>query len=234
VYVYEVYVLKSQKRRDFTVGTWESLDSTKSGAAGGWAESMPGNLLSLDESLAWLSANAAEGGEYTFTLRANESLAPMTLYYSGKKVSITLLGGTEERTVSLSSNGSLFTVKDGVTLKLGNNITLRGRSNNTSALVRVDSSGKLEMNSGSKISGNANTSYNGFGGGVYVHGGAFIKQSGSIIYGSDENSSLKNTASTNNGHAVYVNSSPAKKRNNTAGEGVTLDSKKDGSEEGWE
>jgi hypothetical protein len=70
---------------------------------------------------------------------------------------------------------------------------------------------------------------------VYVSGsGTFTKQSGGVIYGSNEsNSALKNTATSgdNYGHAVYVSSSPTKKRNTTAGTGVTLNSSTAG---GWE
>jgi hypothetical protein len=93
--------------------------------------------------------------------------------------------------------------------------------------------------SGGEISGNsaAAGSYSvGYGGGVYVYGGAFTKQSGGIIYGSDADSLLKNTAagSYSDGHAVYVNSPPTQKRNNTAGEGVTLDSTQYGAAGGWE
>jgi hypothetical protein len=70
---------------------------------------------------------------------------------------------------------------------------------------------------------------------VCVVSGTFTKQSGGIIYGSDESSSLKNTAEGDSyGHAVYVSSSPAKKRNNTAGVDVTMDSKKSGTANGWE
>ncbi|MDR1175656.1 MAG: hypothetical protein LBK83_09350 [Treponema sp.] len=291
---YAVYVLGG-RMRNFTVGTEESLDSTKDGATGGWTESIPDNL-SLDGNLVWLSANAAEGGAYTFILNSDETVAPRTLSYSDKTVNITILGGVAERTISLSSNGQLFTVGSGVTLTLGDNITLRGRSGNTSALVLVDSGSTLEMKSGSKISGNSHTasgsyfvygggvyvsggtftmsggeisgnsvfgaSFQDYGGGVYVDsgtftmnggeisgnaasgifgsgggvcvgGGTFTKQPGGIIYGSNADSSLKNTAYGGNyGYAVYVSSS--KKRNTTAGEGVTLDSTKDGAAGGWE
>jgi hypothetical protein len=73
------------------------------------------------------------------------------------------------------------------------------------------------------ISGN-NAAY--YGGGVYVDSnGTFTKQSGGTIYGSDADSTLKNTALNGNyGHAVYVYGSPTKKRNSTAGSGVTLNS----------
>jgi hypothetical protein len=307
---YAVYV-SADKKRDGTVGESVTLDSTKSGAAGGWIEPIPGNL-SLDESLEWLSVCAMEGGAYTIILNGNETIAPRPLSYSGKTVSIDLSGGTADRSVGLSSSGALFTVGSGVTLKLGNHVSLQGRSNNTSALVRVDSGGKLEMNSSSKISGNTNTSGSGggvyvgrsgtftmsggiisgnsassYGGGVYVgsgtftmsggtisgntassgggvyivgssgtftmsggtisgntassgggvyvssYSGAFTKQSGGTIYGSGASDTLKNTATSNSyGHAVYVSSS--KKRDSTAGPGITLDSTKTGAAGGWE
>jgi hypothetical protein len=44
---------------------------------------------------------------------------------------------------------------------------------------------------------------------------------------------LKNTA-TAAGHAVYVNSTPAKKRDSTAEAGDTLDSTKAGPQGGWD
>jgi hypothetical protein len=69
---------------------------------------------------------------------------------------------------------------------------------------------------------------------VYVDsGGTFTKQSGGIIYGSN-GGALKNTAySDSRGHAVYV-SSGSKKRNSTAGVGVTLNSAEYGNVGGWE
>jgi hypothetical protein len=255
--------------------------------------------LSLDESLAWIHENAVNGDVRVITLHGDEIIGPKTLSYGGKKVRITLRGDTAERTVSLSSNGRLFTVDSGVTLVLGNNVTLRGRSDNTASLVKVNSGGALVMNAGSKISGNtASSSYYSYGGGVYVSGtftmsggeisgntanggggvsvnadgvftmsggeisgntadygggvsvnaimimtdeesyliifGTFTKQSGGIIYGSDAGSALKNTAKNDYyGHAVYVTSA-IKKRNTTAGVGVTLDRTKEGAAGGWE
>jgi hypothetical protein len=89
------------------------------------------------------------------------------------------------------------------------------------------SSGRFEM-SGGEISGNTASSW---GGGVYVEG-TFIKQSGGTIYGSTASDSLKNTAGGDSyGHAVFVSSLSTKKRNTTAGVGVTLNS---GSTGGWE
>jgi hypothetical protein len=195
-----------------------------------------------------------ESGNYAITLKSNETLAPQSLSYNGKKVSITLDGGTAERTVSATF--TLFTINSGVTLTLGNNVSLQGRSSNTDSLVRVNGGGTLVMESGSKISGN---SVDGSGGGVDVSGGTFSMSGGAIsgnsastgggvyvssssstftmsngtIYGSDASGTLKNTARSG-GHAIYVNSSPAKIRNSTAGSDVRLDSKVSGSAGGWE
>jgi hypothetical protein len=162
------------------------------------------SYLSLYESLVWLSANAAEGGVYTVIVSGSETIGPQTLSYSGKTVSITLLGGSAERTISLGSSGALFTVGSDVTLKLGNKITLRGRSGNTSPLVRVESGGKLEMNSGSKISGNANSSSSAsYGGGVSVNGGMFT-MSGGEISGNTAATSGSYGSSASYGGGVYV------------------------------
>jgi hypothetical protein len=248
--------------------------------------SMPDD--SLGAALSWITANAVEGGKYTYTLRGDESIGPRNLGYSNKAVSITLVGDTGERTVSLSEDGSLFTVQSGVTLTLGQSVTLAGRANNTASLVRVENGGTLVMNAGSKIRGNTfsgsttkgggvyvdgaftmnggeisgNTaagSYSAQGGGVYVEqnrtftmnggvisgntagtgGGVYvfysrIIKSGGTIYGSDEtDAALKNTATDNNGHAVF-SASGLRKRNTTAGPDVALDNNTAGAAGGWE
>jgi uncharacterized repeat protein (TIGR02543 family) len=236
---------------EFTAGTTVTGDMT---VYAWWG--MTDNL-SLDDTLTWISNNAMEGGAYTITLRNNETISPKSLSYGGKTVCITLSGETTKRTVSLSTIGSLFTVGSGVTLTLDTNITLQGRSDNINSLVEVNGGGTLVMNAGSKISGNTTSSL--YGGGVYVSngtftmsggeisgntasggggvcvlGGRFTKQSGGIIYGSNEsNIALRNTSrdGKNYGHAVYISGSPIRKRNTTAGTGVALDSTKSG---GWE
>ena len=84
-------------------------------------------ILSLDGFLTWLGTSnnaASNNGNHTYTLTANESISPATLSYGNSTVSITLTGAGTERTVSLSSNGSLFTIGNGVTLTLGSNVIL--------------------------------------------------------------------------------------------------------------
>jgi len=137
---------------------------------------IPGDTLAAK--LSWLSTNAVEDGDYIFTVNEDESLAPQTLFYNGKKITITLKGDTQERNVSPSGMGSLFTIESGVTLILDNNITLKGHAQNDSSLIMIYEGGTLEMNAGSKITGNTAN----FGGAVNVVG-TFIMNAGSEITG---------------------------------------------------
>jgi uncharacterized repeat protein (TIGR02543 family) len=256
-YGHAVYVNNTQIRNR-TAGKGVMLDSSLSGSADGWETPVPDNY-SLAQSLEWLSANVEEGGTYTIVLNTDESLASQMLSYKGKNVTITLKGDVAWRTVSLNVNGALFIVESGVALILGNNVVLQGRTSNTAPLIRVNAGGTLRMESGSKITGNANTVSNGGGvnvnnngaftinggeisgnttanngGGVYVaSNGVFVKQSGGVVYGSNADNELKNSAQADGcGHAVYVSENET--RDSTAEEGVTLDSSLSGAAGGWE
>jgi hypothetical protein len=216
---------------------------------------------------AYLSSNAETGHHYYIVLRQDEPANSIALSFPYKTVGITIQGDTAERKINLDADTALFTVNAGVTLTLGDKITLAGRGNSTNSLVKVDSDGTLVMQDGAKICDN--TAINSSGGGVYVHsggtftmsggeisgntssssgggvyidvgnGGTFIKTlSGGIIYGSTNTThtagSTENTSTNGNGHAVYVGSSPSKKRNTNAGLEVALDSSKVGTVGGWE
>jgi uncharacterized repeat protein (TIGR02543 family) len=164
-----VYVYDGSKKRDSTAGTGVTLNNWIDGPQGGWEET-------LAEALDRVAANAVEGGNYTITVDADESMTGKELNYGLNNVSITL-SATTTRTISLDSTGSLLTVGNGVTLTLGANISLVGMSSNTAALVTVNSGGTLVMQTGSKISGNTNTNN---GGGVFVNGGTFEMNDGKI------------------------------------------------------
>jgi uncharacterized repeat protein (TIGR02543 family) len=134
----------------------------------------------LAAKLAWLQTNALSNTNYIVEVEANESIGPNNLSYSSRtNIGITLIGTGAVRTVSLSSNGTLFTVQDGVTLTLDNNITLQGRTSNNASLVRVNSGGTLVMNTGSRITGNRFTNSSYYGGGVDV-AGRFTMNGGEI------------------------------------------------------
>jgi hypothetical protein len=137
---------------------------------------VPGS--SLAEKLAWIDKNAESEGNYLIELDADESIDPVTLRYGDRTyITITLKGVDENRTISLSSNGGLFTVGSGVTLVLEDNITLQGHSGNNAPLVYIPSGGKLVMNTGSTITGNTNTT--GSNAGVNVWGN-FTMNGGTI------------------------------------------------------
>jgi hypothetical protein len=91
--------------------------------------------------------------------------------------------------------------------------------------------GTFTMNDGI-ISGNSAI----YGGGVYVSNGTFTKQSSGTIYGSNAGSTLKNTATYGDsfGQAVFAYSGSGKRRDTTAGTGVTLDSEAGETTGGWE
>ena len=157
----------------------------------------------LDESLEYISANAISGDEYFIVFGADESVFPMSLNYSGKTVGITLLGEGGERTINLVSTGSIFTVNAGVTLTLGENITLVLQSDyynnyNNAPLVSLGSGGSLIINDGAKISENA------VGSGIYVSGGTVTMNGGTISRNRGDSSIYEDY--TSNGGGIYVES----------------------------
>ena len=179
---------------------------------------------SLEAALTYIAANAVNGDNYFIVLGENHDCAPKTLNYPGKTVGITLMADGVERTVQLASNGSLFDVWSGVTLTLESNVTLKGKTDNTASLVKINTSGAFTMNGG-EISGNTVSSSS--GGGAYVMNnsmGTFTKAStGGVItgYGNDTVTGNKvvinGVVQSNRGHAVYISSSPAKRaRSGTA------------------
>jgi hypothetical protein len=126
-------------------------------------------------------SNPDNNTAYLITLNQTENLAPYELSYNNKNVIVILKGDTQERTVNLSSNGSMFTINSGVTLILDNNITLKGRDSNNTSLVRVHGWGTLIMNEGTKIKDNIMTTNNTTsGGGVSINEGTFIMKGGEI------------------------------------------------------
>ena len=182
--------------------------------------------------------------------------------YVGNNSTFTMNGGTISGNSSSSygggggvlvGNGGTFTMNGGAVS--GNSSSYGGGGGG----VLVGNGGTFTMSGGS-VSGNSSSSYGGgvyvngtftmdggeisgnsasrYGGGVYLGNGTFIKWPGAVIYGSDASGTLKNTVTNSNGdssgHAVFVNSSPAKIRNTTAGTGVTLNSGTSGSAGGWE
>ncbi|MDR1257295.1 MAG: hypothetical protein LBJ86_06070, partial [Spirochaetaceae bacterium] len=104
-------------------------------------------------------------------------------------------GGGREITLSSTGTFPVITVETGVTLTL-RNITLTGNNSNNAPLIKVDG-GMLVLEDGAHITGNTNTAGN--GGGVYVTGGTFDMNGGTI-----SGNTASNTAADNYGGGVYV------------------------------
>jgi hypothetical protein len=157
----------------------------------------------LAEELAWLRMFATSGSTHTITLNGNTAVGPQSLPSGRTGLTINIVG-SEPSTVNLNTNGTLFTVNDGVTLVLGDNVTLMGRGpnaipvspNNLFQMVRINAGGTLIMNEGSVITGNTNGTSDAVdsGGGVRVaRDGVFIMDGGVI----------SRNATTNIGAAIF-------------------------------
>jgi hypothetical protein len=151
----------------FTVKAVSTVDITKSGTATVTVDKTLVEILTL------LKNTAESNGTYTFEVSSNESFSAaqsQILSYDGKdNVTVILKGKGGERIISMNVfwGCTLFTVENGVTLVLDENITLQGRSSNDRMLVKVNTGGKLLMKNGSKITGNSGGAQ---GGGVCVAG----------------------------------------------------------------
>jgi hypothetical protein len=150
------------------------------------SNTVPYNAGTSEELTAALSAiQSSAEDDFTITVSADFSISPVSLTdagYNGK--TITLKGDSSERTISLSSTGSFFTLNEGVTFILDSNITLMGREDNTESLVLVDG-GKLVMNDGAKVTGNTATCTNnnqgkGFSAGIGIINGSFTMNGGEV------------------------------------------------------
>jgi|GEM_PF-786921 len=155
----------------------------------------PGTGLAAQ--LAWLRNSAQSGHDYLIEITGNETLTPQTLPTGRSDLTITLRGSDAMRIVRLYGNGTIFTVGSGVTLVLDRNITLSGATDNDRAVVEVNTGGALVMNTGARITGNANdsTEFETEGGGVRVNAGGMFTLNGGEIFGN---------SSARNGGGVFV------------------------------
>ena len=161
----------------------------------------------------WINKYTGNTRIFTIAAESSASVSPITIDPSYSNARIILSGGATEKTISLNTNGSLFTIRDG-TLTLDNNITLEGRSSNNASLITLDYYGdspNLVMNDGSGIINNTvtkNDSNETDGGGVYVGKGTFTMNGGTISgnrVGATSSSSSYSTSLLATGGGVYVN-----------------------------
>jgi predicted outer membrane repeat protein len=155
------------------------------------------------------------------------------IYVDGR---FTMKGGEISGNTS-SSGGGVFVERGNFTMEGGR---IFGNTANTTSTSSggggVYVSNAIFTMSGGEIFFNIAPS----GGGVFVTGSAgIIKEGGGTVFGYAMGDSNRNTATTgisgnNRGHAVFVNSSPNKRRETTAGPGLNLDSNISGAAGGWE
>jgi len=138
----------------------------------------------LPAELMWLYQNAVSGGEYTIELTGGGNIgAQDILFPDADDVTIRLVGKDREKVVQLTDNGRLFRIGAGVTLIIGENVTLKGHEKNNTPLISVDGRGTLIVESGARIIGNTNSqyNYNSSAAGVYVGmDGIFFMKGGEI------------------------------------------------------
>ena len=134
------------------------------------------------DKLVWLKRTAESHNTYLIEVSADENIAPQTLEYTGAiNITVIIRGVGANRTIRLSQNGILFTVKSNVTFILDNNITLQGHSKNGGNSLISVSGGTFIMNNGSVITGNDQSpGGGGGGGGVKVVSGTFTMNGGTI------------------------------------------------------
>ena len=157
----------------------------------------------IEEKISYISnASPANGVVYEIVVDANEYIGPQEIRTRGTNTTVIIrsVSSADIKYIQLTNTGMLFCTGDDVTLRM-QNIELRGINNNTHPVVCLHSTNaKIIMESGVKITGNANSSslnsYLGYpGGGVYLSSGVFEMDDGAEISGN---------ISRNNGGGIYV------------------------------
>jgi TolB-like protein len=132
-----------------------------------------------------VAINAGSTGNYTITVKGDFSVGGITFTSNALK-NITIRGDGSLRTISNSADSALFTIPDGISLVLSNNIRLNSNEredlpediarDRILSLVDIAMDGMLRLETGAIISGNKSWR----GGGVFINGGTFTMSGGTI------------------------------------------------------
>ncbi|MCL2412357.1 MAG: hypothetical protein FWC97_12020 [Treponema sp.] len=147
-----------------------------------------------------VNANAADG-HFTWILGENIAVdGSTTRALNQTDARLTIIGLGQERTISVTSNGRIFTLgaegQTGISLTLGNNIALVGFNANDNGMVLVEQTAAFTMLAGSEIRGNTNSGNaiaNNVGTAVYVVSGSSFTMLGGSITG-NHSTTTENTA----------------------------------------
>jgi hypothetical protein len=201
-----------------------TISGNKSGNLGGGVR--VDNMLDDEENVKAVGTFTMYGG----SIRDNTSnLGAGVTVFSGSQ--FTMYGGVisdnkadDGGGVVVWDSGSQFTMNGG---SIRGNSAVRPGGGGGVGVFNGEGGGSQFTMNGGVISGNKA----GNGSGVFVDNNTQFTKTGGVIYGSDADNDFKNTVIEGKGHAVYVSSTPAKKRDSTAYELDTLDSS---SEDDWE
>jgi hypothetical protein len=140
--------------------------------------------IDLTQQLAWIENQGGNGAIYDIIVNDDSSMRPTVVSTRGRNITIIIHSANPEnpRVIDLSGQGYLLEVDTNITLIL-QDIILKGHNNNNVALILIGSGGKMILNSGSKITGNTNTSNTARGGGIRVDGGVLELNDGAEISG---------------------------------------------------
>jgi uncharacterized repeat protein (TIGR02543 family) len=161
-----------------------------------WIRTFSGS--SLADALASINAGQEADDEYLIILDEDETWTTTQdlTVTGGKEIAVTIDGNG--KTISLGSNGSLLTLgadpDSSLTLVL-EDITLKGKDDNTASLVQVKDGATLDLKADSVLTGNTST---GNGGGVSIASGGTLTMSGGEISGN------KASGISSSGGGVYV------------------------------
>jgi hypothetical protein len=178
----------------------------------------------------------------TILISASFSSSPVSLTDSGYNGKTIILRGGGIQEISLSAQGSLFTIGTTAVAPVFTlrDITLKGINNNNAPLLKLNN-GDLIMELGAVVTGNTvsivsssreviiNTTASAHGGGVYVVGGSFIMKGNASISGNTTSASASSSfhnssfsASANSyGGGVYITGGNFTMQNNASISGNT-------------
>jgi acetyltransferase-like isoleucine patch superfamily enzyme len=128
--------------------------------------------------------NADIAGSYAINITGSLASTTVTFATNADKT-IIVEGDSTNRSIYNDGSNALFTIPGGITLVLGNNITLNGNNKVTPAVI-IEAGGVLTMNSGSTITGARLR-------GVYMDGGTFTMAGGTISGNSAKSNSFYDT-----------------------------------------
>ncbi|MCL2229705.1 MAG: InlB B-repeat-containing protein [Treponema sp.] len=158
------------------------------------ANGVTSGFLSLTAAFAFIGS---QEGEFTVTLRENQTMTANRTINFNQNITITGSGGM--RTIDGSTIGTavvMFTLNfTSASLTLGNNITLQGRTNAGTAAVVNNTNGTFRMLEGSRITGHASSSATSAA--VNITGASSVfEMSGGSIDGNNNTIGATNTNAT--------------------------------------